>query len=925
MTARRALVIAPFLPEFDRESGLRRVSDHVDMLLRRGWEVTYGCLYPPRERERYLRALEQRGVETHAPLESIDSIRTGTGFELAILAFWQVAERFLPELRQSSPTTRVIVDSVDLHFLRDARDVLRPDAESVPGQLEKSQAGDLARELNTYAAADAVLTVSEKEAAMVNDFAARGTLAFPLPDTEELPRSPVPLRERRGILFLANFGHAPNRDAASYLCQEIVPRLDPALLAEHELSIVGTAAEEHVGGLARGVSHAKTVGWVPSVLPYLNTARVSVVPLRYGAGTKRKVIQALMVGTPTVTTSVGAEGLGLRDGRHALIADDPGAFAAAIERLLKRPLAWRRLARRGRGHVIRLHGRATVESRFDRLLETVFARDVVPPAVRRAVGDGVVRSPDYARLVAQVHEAAESEIPANARVLVASRGDNGLLAFEGRHGWHFPRDSDGRYAGYYPADSEAAIDHLEELRAKGATHLVLPRTAFWWLDYYEGLREHLEAAYRQVRSDEDVIIYDLGGDGVARSPEYARLVARVRETVESDVPDGATVLVASRGDDGLLALVGRDGWHFPRDSDGKYAGHYPADSDAAIAHLEALRAQGASHLVLPRTAFWWLDHYEGLREHLEANHRQVRSDEDVIVYDLGQAPLTVPAQATSIAGRRNGANGAGDVADLTPELISDLQPSTLAAASRYRNGDKTRRVLVLGVFLAGRPNTAEHIVATLARSSDFEVSQRWVALGADPSDELAPVTALSLTEPTPKYSLLNRLLAEEDLGSYDFVVTTDDDIILPDGFLDLFLGVQERLGFDLAQPARTLNSYVDHPIVLQQRGVVARRTMFVEIGPLVSFGREIYDLVLPFDETNPMGWGFENVWSHLLREHGRSQGIIDAVPVDHSIRVPVAHYEWADAATDRERYLARHPHLTLEECFRVLEVVGVDR
>jgi hypothetical protein len=168
----------------------------------------------------------------------------------------------------------------------------------------------------------------------------------------------------------------------------------------------------------------------------------------------------------------------------------------------------------------------------------------------------------------------------------------------------------------------------------------------------------------------------------------------------------------------------------------------------------------------------------------------------------------------------------------------------LAAAARYRNGARARRALVLGVYLAGKPNTADHIAATLRRSRDLDVRQRWVALGGEPSNgELGSVTALTVSEPAPKYSLLNRLLAEEDLDSYDFVLTTDDDIVLPDGFLDLFVGVQSGVGFQLAQPARTRNSYVDHPIVLQQRGVIARRTLFVEIGPLVSFGREIYDLV----------------------------------------------------------------------------------
>jgi glycosyltransferase involved in cell wall biosynthesis len=793
MSAGRALVIAPRLPEFDRESGLLRVSDLIDMLLDRDWEVTFGCLRTPTDPERYMRGLEQRGVETHAPLESVESIRNPNELRLAIVAYWHVAERFLPGLRRASPQARVVVDSVDLHFLRDIREKLRADAGSAPGQLDAGLADELIREINVYAAADAVLTVSRKEADLINDFAGRQDLALALPDAEELARSPVPRRERRGILFLGNFRHAPNVDAASYLCEEIVPRLDPSLLAEHEISIVGTAAEEHMRDLAGGLPHVKTVGWVPSVLPYLEAARVSVVPLRYGAGTKRKIIQSLMVGTPTVTTTVGAEGLAVRNRRELLIADDPFAFAAGIEHLVKRPLLWRRLARRGRKLVRGLHGRATVEARLDEVLQIVLARRPRP--------------------------AAEQPV-----------GEIGVA---------------------------------------------------------------------------------VGDDGVVRSPAYAQLVARVREAIESDLPPEAAVLVATRGDDGFLALGGRRGWHFPRAPDGRYAGSYPADSEAAIAHLEELRAQGATHLVLPQTAFWWLDHYEGLREHLDDAYLRIRSDEDVIVYGLTGEGSAEPAPTPS---------------DVTPELLRALQPSVLAAASRYRNGAGPGRALVLGVYLAGKPNTADHVVATLARSRDLEVRQRWVALGdAAANGETGSVTAFSVSEPTPKYSLLNRLLAEEDLSDYDFVLTTDDDIVLPDGFLDLFLGVQAGVGFDLAQPARTLNSYVDHPIVLQQRGVVARRTLFVEIGPLVSFGRDVYDLVFPFDESNPMGWGFENVWSHLLRESGRAEGIIDAVPVDHSIREPVALYEWGDAVADRESYLERHPHLPLEECFRVLEIVEANR
>src|SRR5215207_2603606 len=292
MKAGRALVISPRLPEFDRESGLLRVSHVIEMLQSRGWEVTFGCLRTPTDPERYARDLEQRGVEVHAPLRKLHSIRDVDGFDLAILVFWHVAERFLPELREAFPSTRVVVDSVDLHFVRDMRDKLRIEDTSDSGQLAASQAGDLIRELNTYAAADAVLTVSEKEADLINDLMGRDDFALTLPDTEELPRSAVRARRRRGILFLGNFLHAPNRDAASFLCEEVIPHIDASLLAKHEVSIVGTAAEEHLLETAGAHPNVRVVGWVPSVLPYLQAARVSVVPLRYGAGTKRKIIQA---------------------------------------------------------------------------------------------------------------------------------------------------------------------------------------------------------------------------------------------------------------------------------------------------------------------------------------------------------------------------------------------------------------------------------------------------------------------------------------------------------------------------------------------------------------------------------------------------------------------------------------------------------
>jgi GT2 family glycosyltransferase len=116
---------------------------------------------------------------------------------------------------------------------------------------------------------------------------------------------------------------------------------------------------------------------------------------------------------------------------------------------------------------------------------------------------------------------------------------------------------------------------------------------------------------------------------------YRALTDRVREAVLEAVPSGSTVLVVSRGDDQLLRLNGRRGWHFPRASDGGYAGHHPADSAQAIAHLEELRAKGGEFLLLPQTSFWWLDYYADFRNHLESRFpAPVRNDESCVIFEL---------------------------------------------------------------------------------------------------------------------------------------------------------------------------------------------------------------------------------------------------------------------------------------------------
>ena len=125
-------------------------------------------------------------------------------------------------------------------------------------------------------------------------------------------------------------------------------------------------------------------------------------------------------------------------------------------------------------------------------------------------GQEETRKDAYRQLVRRVARAAGSALPPRANVLVISKGDDQLLALDGPTGWHFPQNERGVYAGYYPVDSTAAIDHLESLRDRSAQYLLIPSTARWWLDHYERFARHLETRYEAiVRDDDTCLIYSL--------------------------------------------------------------------------------------------------------------------------------------------------------------------------------------------------------------------------------------------------------------------------------------------------------------------------------------------------------------------------------------------------------------------------------
>lgn len=255
-----------------------------------------------------------------------------------------------------------------------------------------------------------------------------------------------------------------------------------------------------------------------------------------------------------------------------------------------------------------------------------------------------------------------------------------------------------------------------------------------------------------------------------------------------------------------------------------------------------------------------------------------------------------------------------------------LAPVTRLVRSVGRNYCRLRRlkqatfpqsrykVLIVGIYLADRKNFAEHLIQRFNQARGIEIQQAWAAMLKDDIPEnLVEHTKLLYKEGKPKFIAINELINLHRIEEFDYIIVCDDDIIIPNNFLDAFISAQSSCDFSIAQPARTATSCGSKAITISQTGTYARQTRFVEIGPLFSVARKIYHEIFPFDENNTMGWGTDYHWPVLIEKNNLMMGIIDSTPVDHSIRGLASAYSSKKAIKEMSEYLQRNPHISADE------------
>ncbi|MCS6862680.1 MAG: glycosyltransferase family 4 protein, partial [Abditibacteriales bacterium] len=333
------LVVALSVPGYNRSGGDYWIYTLLGILARRH-QVTLLALYPhpPQEQEEYQKAIEQLGVEVVVGLRqrSLKDL-LARGYDAAILEFYYVSEMIADDIRFYQPQLPIAIDTHDVHFLREARMAQVLNDAQMLAESETTRR----RELAAYRKADLLIVRTPYETqALLHQEASFEIFTAPVMFAvrgESLPEK----RQPNSLLFVGWFKHPPNVDGLLYFCDEILPLVKKAL-PEVRLTVVGGDAPPEIQALSSET--VRLTGRVESVTPYLDSHRVAIAPLRYGAGMKTKVIESLASGVPTVTTSVGAEGIGLVHGRHAFIADTPDEFAQAIVRLCQDDELWRQVS-----------------------------------------------------------------------------------------------------------------------------------------------------------------------------------------------------------------------------------------------------------------------------------------------------------------------------------------------------------------------------------------------------------------------------------------------------------------------------------------------------------------------------------------------------------------------------------------------------
>ncbi len=340
------VVVDHYVPRPDRDAGSRTMFAFIQSLLQMNCNVKFwpdNLWFDPG----YTQQLQQLGVEViygnNYSGKFEQWLRASEGqITHVLLSRPHIAKNYLDTLKKF-PRIRCVYYGHDLHFAR-----LQNEADVKQDESLRKEAADyLALESKIWNSVAVTLYPSDEETRYIRAqhpaVNAHTISPYIYPDTRKFTaREPV---SGTDIVFVAGFGHPPNTDAALWFVQSIFPRVQEAV-PNVRLYLIGSNPSDQVKALGKG--NVVVTGYVTDeqLLDYYMNARVAVVPLRYGAGIKNKVVEAMAYGVPLVTTQVGAQGL-VELEKIIPVTDDEAQFATAIVEILRDDTRWLSASRQG--------------------------------------------------------------------------------------------------------------------------------------------------------------------------------------------------------------------------------------------------------------------------------------------------------------------------------------------------------------------------------------------------------------------------------------------------------------------------------------------------------------------------------------------------------------------------------------------------
>ncbi len=328
------LVADHYAPTFDMDSGSLRMFSILKLLVSSGNRV----IFWPENRacNEYTTHLQRIGVEALYGDIRFEEYLQANGQYLDIIIFSRphVAISMIFSAKTHT-NARIIYDTVDLHFLREER----------KARFDSNSDSDYWKRIEFFLAdmADEILVVSDVEQKILEKEGYKNKVSV-ITNVHENMGCSVPFEEREGLLFIGGFLHTPNEDAMLWFIERIFPKIEQAIKGI-TCTIVGSHPTDVVRSFAS--SSVNVTGYIEDVTPFFENSRVFVSPLRYGAGVKGKIGQSLSFGLPVVTTSIGAEGMGLKDGKTMLLAEDEDKFVQKVIQLYHDRQLWQKLSANG--------------------------------------------------------------------------------------------------------------------------------------------------------------------------------------------------------------------------------------------------------------------------------------------------------------------------------------------------------------------------------------------------------------------------------------------------------------------------------------------------------------------------------------------------------------------------------------------------